>query len=1016
MHKITLALALLWLFHGASFAQETFPVNGVQDERPGIYAFTNATLFVDYQTKIDNATLLINDGIISEAGQEVAIPAGAVMIDLQGKHIYPSLIDIYSSYGLSEIEKKSDTPPGPPQMKSNTKGAFSWNEALKPEYNAIEEFSINTTEAEMLRKAGFGAVASFKADGVARGSANLVSLGDENDNEVVLTDIVAAHYSFDKGTSKQEYPSSLMGSIALLRQAYLDAAWYKSQDSKKIAYNRSLESWNNLQQFPQIFEVKDKLSLLRADQLGDEFDIQYIIKGAGDEYQRIEAIKATKAPLIVPVDFPDAYDVTDPYDAMNVSLEDMKHWELAPANLAILARNGINFAITMDGLDDRTKLMKNIQKAIEYGLDEQTALKAFTYTPAQLLHAENKIGSLRKGMLANFIITSDSLFKEDAVIYQNWVQGKKYEINNMIISDLAGNYELKVGNESFSMQISGKPEKPEVKIVTDTVKIKASSTFTETLVSLSFNPDTTSEKTMGGAIRLSGWIEGKTMQGRGQLANGNWVPWSAAFTGVLADSVEEKEKEEKKTAEEEIPGIAQVTYPFTAYGFEEKPVQETLLIKGATVWTNEEEGIIENADVLVENGKITRIGKNLSSNNATVIDGSGKHLTSGIIDEHSHIAISKGVNEGSQAVTAEVRIGDVVNSEDINIYRQLAGGVTASQLLHGSANPIGGQSALIKLRWGASPEEMKIENASPFIKFALGENVKQSNWGQFYTVRFPQTRMGVEQVIYDAFTRAKVYNEVMEQYNSLSSKAKANAVAPRKDLELETLVEILNKERFITCHSYVQSEINMLMHAADDLGFDINTFTHILEGYKVADKMAERNIGGSTFADWWAYKFEVREAIPYNAAIMHKQGVVTAINSDDAEMGRRLNQEAAKIVKYGGVSEEEAWKMVTLNPAKLLHLEDRMGSIKKGKDADLVLWSTHPLSVYAKAEKTIIDGIVYYDIERDNALRKKINVERARLVQKMLNAKEEGSATQEASPVTQHIWHCDDRFDVFEKL
>ncbi|HRP61660.1 MAG TPA: amidohydrolase, partial [Vicingus sp.] len=323
--------------------------------------------------------------------------------------------------------------------------------------------------------------------------------------------------------------------------------------------------------------------------------------------------------------------------------------------------------------------------------------------------------------------------------------------------------------------------------------------------------------------------------------------------------------------------------------------------------------VLKNTDVLLKDGKIAQIGKDLIAEGAEMVDGKNKHLTAGIFDEHSHIAISRGVNECTQAVTAEVSIADVIDSDDINIYRQLAGGVVASQLLHGSCNPVGGQSALIKLKWGSSPEDMKIKDADGFIKFALGENVKQSNWGPFNRSRFPQTRMGVEQVYYDAFIRAKEYQNAWDAYAKLTPNAKANSYAPRIDLEMETLNEILNKERFISCHSYVQSEINMLMHVADSMKFTVNTFTHILEGYKLADKMKAHGAGGSTFSDWWAYKFEVNDAIPYNAAIMHKQGVITAINSDDAEMGRRLNQEAGKAVKYGGVSEEDALKMVTLN-------------------------------------------------------------------------------------------------------
>ena len=290
---------------------------------------------------------------------------------------------------------------------------------------------------------------------------------------------------------------------------------------------------------------------------------------------------------------------------------------------------------------------------------------------------------------------------------------------------------------------------------------------------------------------------------------------------------------------------------------------------------------------------------------------------------------------------------------------------------------------------------MKHEGADGFIKFALGENVKQSNWGSDATTRFPQTRMGVEQVYEDHFTRAYEYGKALKADKPV-----------RVDLELEALWEIINKKRFISCHSYVQSEITMLMRIAEKYDFRLNTFTHILEGYKIADKMKEHGAGASTFSDWWAYKYEVLDAIPYNAKILDEMGIVVAINSDDAEMGRRLNQEAAKGVKYGGMSEASALKMVTINPAKLLHMDDKIGSIKVGKQADIVLWSDHPLSIYAKAEKTFVDGICLFDKKTDELKRQQIKAERSRLIQKMLAAKIAGQATQPAIYQPKQHYHC----------
>jgi imidazolonepropionase-like amidohydrolase len=311
----------------------------------------------------------------------------------------------------------------------------------------------------------------------------------------------------------------------------------------------------------------------------------------------------------------------------------------------------------------------------------------------------------------------------------------------------------------------------------------------------------------------------------------------------------------------------------------------------------------------------------------------------------------------------------------------------------------------VKWKWGLSPEELLYKNQPKFIKFALGENPKQANWGNVNPTRFPQSRMGVEQVFTDYFQRAKEYDEAWKKYNSNSKKDKTKA--PRVDLELQTIAEIINKERFISCHSYVQSEILMLMNVAEKFNFRVNTFTHILEGYKVADRMKEHGVGASTFADWWAYKFEVNDAIPYNGAIMHNEGLVVAYNSDDAEMSRRLNQEAAKAVKYGNIPEEEAWKFVTLNPAKLLHIDDKVGSIKVGKDADVVLWNNNPLSIYAKAEKTLIEGVVYYDAQKDEAQRVAVANEKNELIRQLLQEKNKGMITQEPIKAAKKEYHCD---------
>ncbi|ETN96083.1 hypothetical protein P278_18050 [Zhouia amylolytica AD3] len=985
---------MLWLSFSV-FSQEYFPKNdGVKTSKNSYTAFTNAKIYVTPTEVLENATLLIQKGKVIAAGTSVEVPDNSITINLEGKYIYPSFIDIYSEFGVEKPKRQRSSGP---QYDASRKGYY-WNDHIIPDQDAVNKFKFDTNKAKELVENGFGVVNTHIADGIVRGSGVLVALNSEaNNSERILEQKSSQFLSFDKSAaSNQSYPTSLMGAMALLRQLYHDADWYAkgNADNKDMAIEALIKN----QELPQIFDAgNNKLNALRANKIGNEFDIKYIIKGSGYEYERIDEIKNLNSPLIIPLNFPNAYDVTDPYQASKVSLSDMRQWNQAPTNLSVLSSNNISFALTTAENKKVSEFKSNLMKAIEYGLAPEIALAALTEVPAKLLGKSDEMGSLKNGTHANFLITSGPLFEKSTTLYENWVQGQKHIINNMNIKDIRGDYNLKVNGTEYNLSIKGKIESPSIEIKKDTLKIASKLEYNNGWVNVFFAPETDGSKTY---TRLTTKVtKSDNLNGSGVLANGTSVNWYATKTSDF----ESKEKQDKN---EEQPKVFPVSFPNKAYGFKNTPQQETILFKNATVWTNENEGVLKNTDVLVKNGKIAEIGTNLSSNEARVIDATGKHLTTGIIDEHSHIA-ADAINEAGHNSSAEVNIGDVVNPDDINIYRNLSGGVTTIQILHGSANPIGGRSALIKLKWGGSAEDMLIDNAPKFIKFALGENVKQSNWGTTQTIRFPQTRMGVEQVFTDYFQRAKEYKESWNNYNQLSRRAKANSKAPRYDIEMETIAEIINKERFISCHSYVQSEINMLMKVADNFNFNVNTFTHILEGYKVADKMVEHGVGGSTFSDWWAYKYEVKDAIPYNAAIMHDAGVTVAINSDDAEMSRRLNQEAAKTIKYGGVSEEDAWKFVTLNPAKLLHLDDRIGSIKKGKDADLVLWSDHPLSIYAIAEKTMIEGTVYYDYETMQEMQNSINSERNELINMMIAAKNNGMKTQAPVKKEEKHFHCD---------
>ena len=425
-----------------------------------------------------------------------------------------------------------------------------------------------------------------------------------------------------------------------------------------------------------------------------------------------------------------------------------------------------------------------------------------------------------------------------------------------------------------------------------------------------------------------------------------------------------------------------------------------ILIQKATILTVSH-GTIEHGSILIKDGKIAEVGSSIKApQGAQVIDANGQFVTPGIIDCHSHIAVDGSVNEGSIAVSSIANIADVLNADDIEIYRDLAGGVTTANVLHGSANPIGGQTIVIKLRWGQPAAKLPFEGALPGIKFALGENPKHSNFGaRGANARYPATRMGVEETIRGAFTEARDYKASWDAYNKKVAAGEKNLIPPRRDLRLEPLVEILEGKRYVHAHCYREDEILMLLRVAKEFGFKVRTFQHVLEGYKVADEIAAAGTGASTFSDWWAYKVEAYDAIPYNAALMTRRGVLVSINSDDAEEATHLNQEAAKSIKFGGLSRDEALKLVTLNPAMQLGIDKRVGSIDVGKDADLAIYNHDPLSAYAVVQKTLIDGRVYFDRDRDIAERANLEKEKKELLDKQKKAAaEKKSETPTAKP------------------
>ncbi len=999
MRSISVGLAIVLTLPLAA-QLTTRPVEGIRSKPVRYVALTHLRVVQEPGVTVEDATVIIRDGVIEAVGRDIPIPRGATIRNCRGMWCYAGFIEPYAmrrdTLNRFDDDEGPQTPPVPQ--------AKHWNLAVHPELRTVERVTLSETDAESYRKLGFCALHVGIGDGIFRGVSAVVLAKGSKLFETTLNGAAAQLVSFRKGSSPTPYPSSLMGCIALIRQTLSDAMWYEAaqqafasgklseRPESNIALEALAQSLSAKQLF--VFEAEDEHDILRAEAIAREFGLNAVYVGTGTEYRRLPSLVRVMPKLILPLDFPDVPDVSSYDRALDVTLEELLHWDAAPENPFRCDSAGLWMCLSTYRLSDRSSFWSRVRKAVQYGLSPATALAALTTRPAELFGLSNRLGKIRPGFSANLVIASDDLFtRSEAEIRSVFIEGEEFRISDEP-TDLRGRWRVMLGADTLILEIRGSQRQPTAVCHRQNNKVRADLSIEQRTVTMTVVADSLGIGT--GIVRFSARVDTalSPLRGVAAFADGSVQRWTALRREVYADTATQKELERKRSL-----GVRM--YPFGPFGYERIPPQRAVLFKSATVWTCSPAGILDSTDVLIRGGKIAAIGRGLNGGD-TVIEARGMHLTPGIIDEHSHIAISRGVNEGTHAVTAEVEIGRVLNPDDINIYRQLAGGVTSSHLLHGSANPIGGQLQLIKLRWGSDADGLKFTDAPPTIKFALGENVKQSNWGDRYTTRYPQTRMGVEEIMRDAFRAAL-------EYERAQTDARNRGIPFRRDFQLETLLEIIRGKRFIHCHSYVQSEILMLMRLAEEFGFRVQTFTHILEGYKVAREMKEHGATASSFSDWWAYKFEVYDAIPQNPAIMAEQGIVTSVNSDDAEMARRLNQEAAKSVKYGDISPEEALKMCTINPAIQLKVDRFTGSIEVGKDADLVLWNGNPLSNYSRVEQTYVDGCCYFDRRFDEYLRLRDRRLRALLEQRALEALRQGEQpSQKPYPRRNRYYHCED--------
>ncbi|WP_345687937.1 amidohydrolase family protein [Novipirellula caenicola] len=1020
----------------------TRPIDSLRQADPSPTLLEGAEIVTHPGATPKVMSLLIDGTTIIRVASEMDVPPGAKRIDVSGKRIYAGLIDAFH-----EVELPED-----PVVE----GTGYWNRNITPEYHAAWVSGDKQADDGKRRSQGITTQLLAPSGGILKGRSCVVLLTDADHPQRLLRPNVFQHATLTvpRGKKRDSYPTSPMGATALLRQALYDAVWYRDANrvyQRNTSLNRPEPSLALDQLSHQItdgrflFDADNERMAIRAEAIADEFSLDILLRGSGREYRGLDEIAATGRSFLLPVDFPKVL-ATETLASINDStLTDWIHWYFAPENPQRLHAAGVEFALTTDGLDDPQTFLKQVRVAVDRGLPREIALAAMTTTPAKLLGVEDRVGEIKPGMLANLVITDGDLLDDSTKVLETWVAGVRYEIAEDAADDdgLEGvwstpltidgkrvNAELvfEQNEKSFSgyVRLAKKKSDKKAKLeklirqrdrVSASIKLHSlSDSFDQGVWQLTVlrvqEDDPKSPRLMATLLSPSGvserWLL-KRIEDSKADPNKKEDPSKKEEPAKKAESAEKVESAEKTKSSEAGQEIASVTdpielvYPLGAFGLTEPPEQPALVMfRGATVWTCGDDGVISPCDVLVRGGVIAEVGQNLKvPKDCVQIDANGKHITPGMIDCHSHMATDGGINEAGQAVTSEVRVEDFIDNTDITIYRQLAGGVTSANILHGSANPIGGQSQVIKLRWGGTMQALKFAEAPLGIKFALGENVKRK------PNRYPTTRMGVEQILRDQFLAARQY----EAANTAWHNGVRDQLPPRRDLQLDALVEIQRGDRWIHCHSYRQDEIVATLDVLEEFNIRIGTLQHILEGYKVADRIAEHGAMASTFADWWAYKFEVYDAVPYNGVLMHDAGIVVSYNSDDPELGRHLNTEAAKATKYGGVPEQEALKFVTLNPAKQLRIDDRVGSIEAGKDADLVVWSGRPLSTTSRCEQTWIDGRRYFDVDQDRKLRQRDRELRSRIIQIALQEPKQEKPQDEKDKVEEEDrWT---RIDVF---
>ena len=984
---------------------------------PRSYAVINATVVTNPGQQIENAKVIVRDGLIVAVGVDAAIPADAEVIDAKDLIVYPGFIDAATSALIQNDQAAQPAAPAPLDVARYALAAtrIDNRKSLTPEFEASEHLKIDGDILEKRRQLGFTVLHVVPSGRLASGRGALLSTRGVTLRESLLQHPTVAEFRvFAPG--EEGYPHTLMGGTAHLRQAFLDARRHALHHSlfKAGAPNipRPLQDvvLDGFQpvlakQIPVWFQAESRDEIDRALNFSTEQELAtFTLWGGRDAERCLDRLKERNINVVLTVDYGDEPKVEAPSgepkldpeqkEPQRVQEDHRDHWRQLVAGPKQLKSAGLKVAVGSQNLSEPNELFKGLRQLIQAGLPRDAALAAITTDAAAILGQEARLGSIAAGKWGHLAILTGPFDDERSKVKFLLVDGKKFEFNKDSQAvpkdsggatiELTGLWKLDIEaadgavpcelnlvqtgtrlNGSFKSPqgdgklTSGKVDQSQAEWV---VAIGAG----DREIELKFTAQGQAEEPAPGTAPVVGTQPRVATQLKGTLKSAfgaatsfratrttksNPEPKSANLTGIEDDS------------KPDAPAAAAVDLPIELEADRVKrtlPTGGNVLIQKATLLTGRGESLAETS-LLIKAGKIAAIGKELQAEpGVTVIDGTGKFVMPGIIDTHSHIMIGDGlggVNEATLSIVPEVRVKDAVWSDDVSAYRALAGGVTTARLFHGSANVIGGQDAVVKLKFGEPAHRQIIPDAPQGIKFALGENVK------FQRNRFPNTRMGVEATLNRAFIESLDYRRQWMDYDKAVQAAGAQGsqlLPPRRDLRLEALMDIVNQQKFIHSHCYRADEILMLLRVANGLGVRVWSLQHVLEGYKIAPEIAAHGASCSTFADWWAYKVEAYDATPFNASLLHQAGINTVIKSDDWELIRHLYLEAAKSLRYGNVPPDVALQFVTFNPAKELGLQDRIGSLEVGKDGDVGIYNGHPLHAFSRCEMTLIEGEVYF--------------------------------------------------------